>query len=114
MSYLKKRRLVVASNLAAQENPLEMVANLFDMSVVFIVGLFLALMSAYSVLDLINEKSEVSIIKKTADGRMEIITKKGKDIRVEKVTNRKIGGTEGQRLGIAYRLKDGRMIYVPE
>ena len=45
---------------------------------------------------------------------MEIITKKGKEIKVEKVTDRKIGGEEGTKLGIAYQLKNGRMIYVPE
>jgi hypothetical protein len=33
---------------------------------------------------------------------------------VEKVIDRKIGGEEGIKLGTAYQLKDGRMIYVPD
>jgi hypothetical protein len=114
MKYLKKRRLLPEMNLAAQENPLDGVANLFDMSVVFIVGLFLALLSMYGMSDLVNEKSEVSIVKKSANGQMEIITKKGKEITVERVSDRKAGGTEVEKLGTAYRLKDGRKIYVPE
>ena len=44
---------------------------------------------------------------------MEIITKKGKEIKVEKLTKEMAEG-EGMRLGIAYRLKDGRVIYIPE
>ncbi|MDI6775118.1 MAG: DUF2149 domain-containing protein [Verrucomicrobiota bacterium] len=114
MSFLKKRRWGADSNPAAMENPLEMVANLFDMGVVFIVALFLALMAAYGVADLMSETSEVSLVKRSSDGRMEIITKKGKDISVKKITDRKIGGVEGVKLGAAYRLKNGRTVYVPE
>ncbi len=44
---------------------------------------------------------------------MEIITKKGKVIKAYKVT-KKIGQGEGEKLGTAYRLKDGRIIYIPE
>ncbi|MDN3512241.1 MAG: DUF2149 domain-containing protein [Candidatus Jettenia sp.] len=42
-----------------------------------------------------------------------MVTKKGKQVKVEKVTDKSIQG-EGTRLGIAYRLKDGKVIYVPE
>lgn len=47
------------------------------------------------------------------DDRVEIVAKKGKQIKVEKVTDKKLQG-EGTRLGTAYRLKDGKVIYVPE
>jgi hypothetical protein len=30
------------------------------------------------------------------------------------VTDRKAGGEEGLKLGTAYQLKDGRVIYIPE
>jgi len=53
------------------------------------------------------------IIKKSETGQMEIITKKGKKIKALKVTKEKALG-RGERLGIAYRLEDGTMIYVPE
>ena len=46
--------------------------------------------------------------------KWQIITKKGKEIKVRKVTNQKIGGDEGLRLGTAYKLKTGEIIYVPE
>ncbi len=43
----------------------------------------------------------------------EIVTKKGKEIKVQKVTDKRLSG-EGERLGTAYKLKDGKVIYVPE
>ena len=113
MKYLKNSR-TVRSQKAKQEDPLLGVANLFDVALVFIVALLLSLMASYQILDFFSETSEITIIKKNEDGQMEIITKKGKEIKIEKVTDRKIGGEEGTKLGTAYQLKNGRMIYVPE
>ncbi|OEU53847.1 MAG: hypothetical protein BA872_09955 [Desulfobacterales bacterium C00003060] len=89
------------------------VANLFDIGLVFIVGLIITLFTAYHLQDLFSEKSELTIMKKTENGQMEIITKKGKKIKAIKVTEEKARG-RGERLGIAYRLEDGTMVYVPE
>ena len=114
MRYLKKRRRVIGKEVDLhQEDPMSGVANLFDVGVVFIVGLIGALISAYSLLDFLSPKTEITMVKKNDDGRVEIVTKKGKQIKVEKVTDKKLQG-EGTRLGTAYRLKDGKIIYVPE
>lgn len=95
------------------EDPISGVANLFDASVVFIVSMMIALFMAYNMLDLLDPKAEVTITKKTADGKLEIITRKGKEIKIQKVMDRRLSG-EGSKLGTAYQLKDGRVIYVPE
>ncbi|ABQ24983.1 DUF2149 domain-containing protein [Geotalea uraniireducens] len=95
------------------EDPIAGVANLFDVSVVFIVSMMIALFMAYNMLDLMDPKSEVTITKKTANGGIEVITKKGKEIKVRKVADKRLSG-EGERLGTAYQLKDGKVIYVPE
>jgi len=95
------------------EDPIAGVANLFDASVVFIVSMMIALFAAYHMLDFLDPRSEMTITKKGADGRVEIITKKGKDIKARRVTDKRLSG-EGKRLGTAYLLKDGRMIYVPD
>lgn len=112
MKYLKRRR---PRNLLGtkHEEPLNGVANLFDVALVFIVALLLSLMSTYQILDFFNPESEITIMKKTEE-QWRIITKKGKEIKVKRVTDRKVGGNEGQRLGTAYQLKDGRVIYIPE
>jgi hypothetical protein len=112
MSFLKRPRRFDRYD-EPLEDPISGVANLFDASVAFIVSMMIALFMAYNMLDLVNPKSEVTITKKNADGQMEIITKKGKEIKVKKVTDKKLSG-EGIRLGTAYQLKDGRVVYVPE
>jgi hypothetical protein len=98
---------------ARHEEPLTGVANLFDIALVFIVALLLSLMATYQILDFFNPESEITVMKKVED-QWRIITKKGKEIKVKKVTDRKVGGDEGVRLGTAFQLKDGRVIYIPD
>lgn len=112
MRYLKRRRRFDRYD-EPLEDPISGVANLFDASVVFIVSMMIALFMAYNMLDFLNPSSEMTITKKGSDGKIEIITKKGKEIKARKVTDRRLSG-EGKRLGTAYQLKDGKMIYVPE
>ena len=112
MKYIAKRRPIRLGK-AKQEDPLLGVANLFDVALVFIVALLLSLMATYQVLDFFNPESEITIMKKV-ENEWHIITKKGKEIKVKKVTDRKIGGNEGLKLGTAYQLKDGRVIYIPD
>jgi len=97
----------------AEEDPLSGVANLFDVSIVFIVGLMLTLFSVYRLGDLMDANSEVTMVKTNAQGEREIIVKKGTQITAYKVTGKTAAG-EGERLGTAYRLANGQIIYVPE
>jgi len=96
-----------------EEDPLSGVANLFDVSVVFIVGLMISLFSIYRMGDLVDARSEVTMVKTNAQGEREIIIKKGTKITAYKVTGKTTTGN-GERLGIAYRLANGQIIYVPE
>jgi len=112
MRYLKRRRRF-ENGQEALEDPISGVANLFDASVVFIVSMMIALFMAYNLIDLVNPNAEVTITKKGADGQIEVITKKGSEIKARKVTDRSLSG-HGEKLGTAYRLTDGRIVYVPE
>jgi hypothetical protein len=94
------------------EDPIAGVANLFDASIVFIVSMMIALFMAYNMMDLLDPNSEVTMVKKNANGEMEIITKKGKEIKASRVTDEKLSG-RGERLGTAYKLPDGKIVYVP-
>jgi hypothetical protein len=96
-----------------EEDPLSGVANLFDVSVVFIVGLMITLFSVFRMSDLVDSKSEVTMVKTDAQGQQEIIVKKGTKITAYKVTGKTAAG-DGERLGTAYRLSNGQIIYVPE
>lgn len=95
------------------EDPLAGIANLFDVSVAFIVALLIALFSLLSMQGLLNPRENFTMVKQNADGSMEVVTKENNRIKVQKVTDRTLSG-EGERLGIAYRLPDGQVVYVPE
>lgn len=111
MRLLSRRRRSVFDG-EALEDPIAGVANLFDASIVFIVSMMIALFMAYNMMDLLDPSSEVTMMKKSANGELEIISKKGKEIKVSKVTDQKLSG-RGERLGTAYKLPDGRVVYVP-
>jgi len=95
------------------EDPLAGIANLFDVSVAFIVALLIALFALFSSGSMLDKNSDVTLVKQNANGEMEIITKKGPEIKVQKVTDKSMSG-EGVRLGTAYRLGNGQVVYVPE
>lgn len=111
MRLLQRRRRFSLEG-EALEDPIAGVANLFDASIVFIVSMMIALFMAYNMMDLLDPNSEVTLVKKNARGEMEIITKKGSEIKAAKVTDQKLSG-RGERLGTAYKLPDGRIVYVP-
>ncbi len=112
MSYMRRHKRVISHN-DPLEDPIAGVANLFDASVVFIVSMMIALFMAYNMMDLLDPKSEVTITKKTADGKIEMMSKKGKEIKVSKVTDKELAGS-GERLGTADQLENGKVVYVPE
>lgn len=95
------------------EDPLAGIANLFDVSVAFIVALLIALFSLFASGRMLDPDSNVTLMKENDQGELEIITKRGPEITVQKVTDKSMSG-EGQRLGVAYRLANGQVVYVPE
>jgi hypothetical protein len=72
-----------------------------------------SIVSAYHLHEIFSADDLTMIKNPNQPGKMEIITKKGKEIKVEKLTKEMAQG-QGLRLGIAYRLRDGRVIYMPE
>ena len=95
------------------EDPLSGVANLFDVSVAFIVALLIAMFALFSSGKLLDKNSNVTLVKQTESGEMEIIVKQGTQIKVQKVTDKTLSG-QGTRLGTAYRLANGQVVYVPD
>ncbi|MFN3892517.1 MAG: DUF2149 domain-containing protein [Beijerinckiaceae bacterium] len=111
MSYLRRRRRLASTE--PLEDPIAGVANLFDASIVFIVSMMIALFMAYNMMDLLDPNAEVTITKRSASGEMEMITRKGSELKVQKVTDKALSG-QGERLGVAYRLQNGQTVYVPD
>ena len=114
MRFVKNRRLYATSDSPSHEDdPLAGLANLFDVSVAFIVALLIALFSLFSSGKLLDKNSNVTLVKQSEDGQTEIISKQGSQITVQKVTDKSLSG-RGTRLGTAYRLANGQVVYVPE
>ncbi len=118
MPYFQKRRISSAGRSFGDQafrddDPMTGVANLFDIGLVFIVGLLMTLFSVYRLHDLFDRQSAMTIMKQSATGELEIIAKKGTQVKTMKVSRTKASG-RGERLGIAYRLEDGSLVYVPE
>ena len=94
-------------------DPMSGVVNLFDAAVVFIAALLLALMTVFDAKEIFSKDSNMTIVKRNDRGEMTVIRKKGRRIQAVKMTREQAEG-RGTRLGTAYRLEDGSMIYVPE
>jgi len=90
------------------EDPLSGVANLFDAAMVFAVALLVALVISASVPELLNPTADITVVKNPGQENMQVIIKKGQEIKVMNMTEQVAG------LGTAYRLTTGEVIYVPE
>jgi hypothetical protein len=97
-----------------EQNPMTGVANLFDVAMVFSVALLVALVMSYHLPELLSSNQDITIVKNPGAEDMKIIIKdQGKPIEVLNMTDN-IGGGTGEALGTAYKLSDGRVVYVPE
>jgi hypothetical protein len=111
MRYLKSWRERV--DPAEENEPLIGLANLMDLGLVFVVGLVITLFSVFHLQDLFSQKADLTLLKRNSKGELELIEKKGREIKSLKLSTDKAQGL-GERLGIAYRLQDGTYVYVPE
>jgi hypothetical protein len=109
------RRAASALETPDDGDPLGGVVNLFDASMVLVVALILALAGSASLAEVAARMSTSDITIVTNPGRpdMEMIVKRGE--RIERLrSSDERGAGRGQRLGVAYRLESGEVIYVPE
>ncbi len=96
-------------------DPLGGVVNLFDASMVLVVALILALAGSTSLAEVAARMStrDITIVTNPGKPDMEMIVKKGRHIERLRSSEER-GQGRGQRLGVAYRLESGEVIYVPE
>ncbi len=96
------------------DDPMSSLANLFDVSMVFAVALMVAMVSFMKMSEMLTQ-NDVTIVKNPGRKNMEIIKKDGKKIekyKASEVTSQ--GEGEGRKVGTAYELEDGAVIYIPE
>lgn len=96
-------------------DPMSVVSNLFDVAMVFAVALMVALVSRYNMTEMFSQE-DFTMVKNPGKENMEIITKEGEKInRYTPSEDQSAGNVKrGRKVGIAYELENGEIIYVPE
>ncbi len=94
-------------------DPLSVVVNLFDVAMVFAVALMVAMVMNMNMGEFFS-KEDFTIVKNPGKDNMEIITKEGNKINKYTPSNEQSSGKKGKKVGIAYELENGEIIYVPE
>lgn len=91
-------------------NPMLSVVNLLDVFLVIIAALMISIaqnpMNPYST-------DSVTVIKNAGKKDMEVTIKKGIEVKKYKSAG-EIGEGKGTKAGVAYKMDDGSMIYIPE
>ncbi len=97
-----------------ENDPMSVVSNLFDIAMVFAVALMVALVSRYNMTEMFSQE-DFTMVKNPGKENMEIITKEGEKInRYTPSEEQNASGNKGKRVGVAYELENGDIIYVPE
>lgn len=107
-----RRRLL---NKEEDNDPMSVVSNLFDVAMVFAVALMVALVTRYNMTEMFSQE-DFTMVKNPGKENMEIITKEGEKINryTPSESQDKQSGKRGKKVGIAYELDNGEIIYVPE
>ena len=107
-----KRRLL---RKGEDSDPMSVVSNLFDVAMVFAVALMVALVSRDNMTEMFSQE-DFTMVKNPGKENMEIITKEGQKINKYTPSENQDtkSGKKGKKVGIAYELDNGEIIYVPE
>ncbi len=108
---MRRRRLLRRSE---DNDPMSVVSNLFDVAMVFAAALMVALVSRYNMTEMFSQE-DFTMVKNPGKENMEIITKEGEKInRYTPSEDSDKSSNKGKRVGSAYELENGDIIYVPE
>jgi hypothetical protein len=96
-----------------EDDPGAGLLNLFDVWIAFSVALLLALVSDLKLPGTVAPVSDATRGQKADAPALERLMKKGIKIERYRVTRQSLSG-DGIKLGTAYRLKTGEVVYVPD
>lgn len=110
---MRRRRSLLRRS--EDSDPMSVVSNLFDVAMVFAVALMVALVSRYNMTEMFSQE-DFTMVKNPGKENMEIITKEGEKINRYTPSEDKSAfpRNRGKRVGVAYQLENGDVIYVPE
>lgn len=104
---------MMAERLMADEDddPVLSLVNLIDVFLVIIAALLLA-MGSHPLNPFSNDR--LTVIRNAGTPDMEVIIKNGQRTERYKASDGSQGTGQGVKAGVAYRMADGSMVYVPE
>lgn len=109
---MRRRRSILRKR--EDSDSMSVVSNLFDVAMVFAVALMVALVSRYNMTEMFSQE-DFTMVKNPGKENMEIITKEGEKInRYTPSEDNDNSSNKGKRVGVAYQLENGDIIYVPE
>jgi hypothetical protein len=93
------------------EDPMLSAVNLVDVFLVLVVALLTAVSAKSS--SAFAPEDKVTIIKNAGSPQMEVIVREnGQEVKYKGTGQ--MGAGQGERAGVAYKMKDGQIVYVPE
>ncbi|NDV78956.1 DUF2149 domain-containing protein [Dysgonomonas sp. 511] len=110
----RRQRRISKFSKEEDTDPLSVIVNLFDVAMVFAVALMVAMVIHMNMTEVFTQE-DYTIVKNPGKDNMEIITKEGN--KINKYTpsqDQSSTQTKGKKVGIAYELENGEIIYVPE
>lgn len=108
---MKRRKIL---NTGEDHDPVALLSNLFDVAMVFAVALMVALVTKFNMTEVFSQE-DYTMVKNPGKDNMEIITKEGQKITKYKPSeSQDASGKKGRKVGIAYEMENGEIIYVPE
>lgn len=111
---MRNRRRISRLRTEEDTDPLSVVVNLFDVAMVFAVALMVAMVMNMNMGEVFS-KEDFTVVKNPGKDNMEIITKEGGKIKKTHAFRRYIPSREKRKkVGVAYQLANGEIIYVPE
>ena len=109
----KRNRLLHSDS---DSDPMGTVANLFDVAMVFAVALMVALVSRFNMTEMFS-KEDFTMVNESPgkENHGKSLPKKGRNQRKYTPSeDQKTSGKRGKKVGVAYQLENGEIIYVPE
>ncbi|WP_294317449.1 DUF2149 domain-containing protein [uncultured Chryseobacterium sp.] len=111
---MRRKGRVSRFRVEEDTDPLSVIVNLFDVAMVFSVALMVAMVMNMNMSEIFT-KEDFTVVKNPGKDNMEIITKEGGKINKYTPSNdKKSSDKKGKKVGVAYELENGEIIYIPE
>lgn len=110
MKFMKNKRRTYDS--FSDDDPMSGVANLFDVAMIFAIGLLVVALSHFGLTELLTD-SDVTVVKNPGQENMEVIIKQEDSIEKLEITKETVT-TSGKKFGTIYETGSGGWVLVKE